>query len=111
VDASTRTTGWTRLPFIALLLYVTLDFANPLMAGAVCFDPDRSVEAVGRARSPVPAATILTGPAVLPAPPVDEPDPGLRLAPAPERARTTSGLRPRARATLGASTEPSPEDG
>jgi hypothetical protein len=31
---------------LPLLLYVALDFANPLMPGAVCFDPNASIEGV-----------------------------------------------------------------
>jgi len=31
---------------LLIALYVTLDFANPLMPGAVNFDPDESVEGV-----------------------------------------------------------------
>jgi hypothetical protein len=91
----------TRLSFLALLLYVSLDFANPLMAGAVCFDPDRSVEGLARARSLLAAVVVLGGPAVLPAPPVDEPDPAVRPAPARDATRPDLGVRPRARAMLG----------
>ncbi len=48
---------------LALLLYVTLDFGNPLMPGAVSFDPSESVEAMqgGGARAPhdmVPAPAV-----------------------------------------------------
>ena len=32
--------------FLALIVYLTLDFANPLMPGAVNFDSDESVEGV-----------------------------------------------------------------
>lgn len=35
-----------RVPALVLLLYVALDFANPLMPGAVSFDAETSVEAV-----------------------------------------------------------------
>jgi hypothetical protein len=41
---------WWTLP---LLAWFILDFSNPLLPGAVCFDPDDSVEAV---RTTAPAA-------------------------------------------------------
>jgi hypothetical protein len=44
-----------RLGLGALLLYLALDCANPLMPGAVCFDPEASVEALSRGRPPSPA--------------------------------------------------------
>jgi hypothetical protein len=47
--------------FLGLLLYVSLDFANPLMPGAVCFDPDRSVDGVGRARVCAVVSLVLVG--------------------------------------------------
>jgi hypothetical protein len=55
---------------VLLLLYVSADFSNPMMPGAVSFDPDESVSAVrvDRARanepvvgvSPLPNFTILS---------------------------------------------------
>jgi hypothetical protein len=73
---------------LLLVLYVCLDFANPLMPGAVTFDADESVEGVRAERSradgeaaavvPVPAAEHLR-----PAPVVGvaaRPRPGLDLA-------------------------------
>jgi hypothetical protein len=42
--------GWLTLP---LLIWFILDFSNPLLPGAVCFDPADSVEAV---RAITPAA-------------------------------------------------------
>jgi hypothetical protein len=46
----------------ALLFYVALDLANPLMPGALCFDPQQSVEAVGRARAAVVLVVATTPP-------------------------------------------------
>jgi hypothetical protein len=48
-----------------LILYVSLDFANPMMPGAVSFDPDDSVEAIRPDRSRVDgdAAPAPPGPA------------------------------------------------
>ena len=51
-----------RLAFAALLVYVRLDLANPLMPGAVCFDPDDSVEAVGRTRTSAALPSITVSP-------------------------------------------------
>ena len=58
---------------LAILLYVAADFANPLMPGAVCFDPDESVDGVGRPRAsviaapaPAGAAGVAAAPAALP---------------------------------------------
>ncbi|MBI2158262.1 MAG: hypothetical protein HYU26_15380, partial [Candidatus Rokubacteria bacterium] len=48
----------SRLTLRLLLLYVALDFSNPLMPGAVSFDPDDSVEAVRAGRLEPPAAAV-----------------------------------------------------
>jgi hypothetical protein len=48
---------------LLLLLYVSLDFANPLMPGAVTFDPSGSVDGLRAPRVRVAA------PAAVPAPP------------------------------------------
>ena len=50
------TTRWVLLP---VLLYLTLDFASPWVAGAFRFDPDESVEALKD-----PASTKRRGPIV-----------------------------------------------
>ena len=99
-----------RVGFLALLLYVVLDFANPLMPGAVCFDPDDSVDGVARARSSSVAPPALADPAVplarlvAPAPRVALPDPPTV---------TTSGRAeapPHPRGSLPSRSERSPED-
>lgn len=58
---------------VLLLAYLALDFANPLMPGAVSFDPDDSVEAVRGGHAPAPDAVSFVGeplvPAVVRAPP------------------------------------------
>ena len=62
----------------AVLLYVAADFANPLMPGAVCFDPDESVDGVGRARSlPLDVAPVLTALASARSIPAQVPPPSL----------------------------------
>lgn len=46
---------------LLLCLYVSVDLANPMIAGAFHFDPDESVEAVRADRSsPVPLAPVNT---------------------------------------------------
>jgi hypothetical protein len=93
-----RSTWVARLAFAALLLYVAADFANPLMPGAVCFDPDESVDGLARARSsavmlPVVSAAARTAAAAAP-PPVT----AHRSTPYPE-SRAVHAV-PRARAAL-----------
>ena len=86
----------SRLAFL-LLLYVTLDFSNPMMPGAVSFDPDDCVEAVraGRLTTPADAVAAVPAPApsrfepvrraVLPRAPV--------MSPAPPRERPAHAWR------------------
>ena len=85
---------------LAILLYVAADFANPLMPGAVCFDPDESVDGVGRPRASAvstPALTTPAGPVVsLPPPP---PPPAAAHGPMFADARA-AGPAPRARTAL-----------
>ncbi|MBI1964092.1 MAG: hypothetical protein HYS37_12045 [Candidatus Rokubacteria bacterium] len=57
----------SRLTLRLLLLYVALDFSNPLMPGAVSFDPDDSVEAVRAGRLEPPAAAVAVTPVPAPA--------------------------------------------
>lgn len=87
---------------LAILLYVAADFANPLMPGAVCFDPDESVDGVARARSSAlavaPVLISLASARVIPAP-VRPPDlshvrtsPDARAAYPPPRARAALPL-------------------
>ena len=64
LSRATPTPPGARLGLLALLLYVSVDCANPMMAGAVCFDPDACVEAVTHARSLPSTATANTAPAV-----------------------------------------------
>jgi hypothetical protein len=104
----TRSVG-ARLRVLTLLLYLTLDCANPMMAGAVGFDPDTCVEAVTHARPLAPtgvaSATHVVDPAVL------------RLACPVRRSSipVASGggvdVPPRARAGLALVADASPEDG
>jgi hypothetical protein len=68
-----------RLSFLALMLYLAADFANPLMPGAVCFDPDDTVDAVGCVRSPV----------------TPSPLPPLHAHAVPVAPETTRDIRPR----------------
>ncbi|MBI2014339.1 MAG: hypothetical protein HYS77_02180, partial [Candidatus Rokubacteria bacterium] len=56
----------SRLAILCVVLYVVLDFSNPLIPGAVSFDPDESVEAVRAGRVAAPAATATP---LAPAPP------------------------------------------
>ena len=63
-----------RLRLAALLVYLTLDFANPLMPGAVCFDPADSVDGVTGARPSTTAVALTVAmPVVRPAPPAVHP--------------------------------------
>ena len=98
----------SRLTLLLLLLYVVLDFSNPLMPGAVSFDLDESVEAVrpgrleppatagaatpapapSRVESAAPARSALRRPAGRAAPPVVLTH--LRRTPAPSRASDRS---------------------
>lgn len=55
-----------RVPGLVLLLYVALDFANPLMPGAVSFDAETSVEAVRPERVWSPRALVGAMPSALP---------------------------------------------
>lgn len=55
---------WRRVPLL-LLVYVTLDFANPLMPGAVRFE-EGSVDVVPTNRAARTEAVIITVPAILP---------------------------------------------
>lgn len=66
----------SRLTLLLLLFYVALDFSNPLIPGAVSFDPDESVEGVRAGRVAAPAAT------------------AARLAPAPPRLQAVLLERP-----------------
>ena len=98
-----------RVAFLGLVLYVALDFANPLMPGAVCFDPADSVEGVGRARASVAAPSIAVSPTtevVLPA------ALGARVAAstATPRARTAVPIAPRARTAPAPDPSPAPDD-
>ncbi|HEX9818185.1 MAG TPA: hypothetical protein VGD07_01035 [Methylomirabilota bacterium] len=63
LSRATPTAPGARLGLLALLLYVSVDCANPMMAGAVCFDPDTCVEAVTHARALPSAGTANTAPA------------------------------------------------
>jgi hypothetical protein len=65
---------------LALLLYLVLDFGNPLIEGAVSFDPDESVDGVHRSGA---LQHLVTAPAPQPA----------HVEPAVEAA--TLGLAPR----------------
>jgi hypothetical protein len=67
-----------RVPALLFLLYVALDFANPLMPGAVNFDAETSVEAARLERVRSCRVAEVAMPAAGPPPVV----PG--LAPAPE---------------------------
>jgi hypothetical protein len=110
LSRATPTPSGARLGLLALLLYVSVDCANPMMAGAVCFDPDSCVEAVTHARSLPFAGTANTATAVSIA----------SAAVAPERLDRSPGVsassgavgevaqRPRAR--LSPVSETSPED-
>jgi hypothetical protein len=96
-----------RLGVAALLLYVALDLANPLMPGALCFDAEQSIEAVGRARSAVAVPAVTAMPvshAVVPPPPVRAWRPAKPAAPPPDAGA------PRARAALRRPADPSPDD-
>ncbi|HXG03343.1 MAG TPA: hypothetical protein VNO23_08040 [Candidatus Binatia bacterium] len=55
-----------RVPALVLLLYVALDFANPLMPGAVNFDAGSSVEAVRLERAWSSRGLVAATPAVPP---------------------------------------------
>jgi hypothetical protein len=94
--------GW----FLPLLLYLAADFANPLMPGAVCFDPDDSVEGVGCARSSVMAPQVLAAPSRATMPPVTATAPVTRPT-APRRGSGAAWARPQARAALQPVSEPS----
>jgi hypothetical protein len=77
-----------------LVLYLVLDFANPLMPGAVCFEPGDSVEGTRAARDHARLA-IPALPAAPPARPAPLVAPRLRPAarpPAPRR--RAAPLRP-----------------
>jgi hypothetical protein len=99
VERAGRSMRAARLSFLALVLYVAADFANPLMPGAVCFDPNESVDGVARARSSTIVPPVLSGapgPATpLPAPPPVT-APSFIACPAAGAAATP----PRARAAL-----------
>ena len=104
----TAATG-ARVGILALLLYVTLDCANPMMAGAVGFDPDTCVEAVTHARPIAPAGVASATHVMDPVAP--------RLACAVRRCSmpvaSGGGVdgAPRARAGLALVADTSPEDG
>lgn len=78
----------TRFLLGFLLVYVFLDFTNPFMEGAFCFDAGDSVEALGPARSRLatPAAERANDPPIpvlsLPAAP-REPSTVIRAVPPP----------------------------
>jgi hypothetical protein len=62
---------------LLLLLYVSLDFANPLMPGAVTFDPAGSVDGLRAPRVRVAAPAAVAAPARLE--PADAERPVLRM--------------------------------
>jgi hypothetical protein len=105
------TTALVRLPFAALVLYVALDCANPLMPGAVCFDPAASVEAVAGART-LPRVTLGSAAAPPEAVPcgVAEPRLGRRGIVPVHTAASARGTAPRARSALLRPSDPGPED-
>ncbi|HBH01064.1 MAG TPA: hypothetical protein DDZ42_03920 [Candidatus Rokubacteria bacterium] len=70
----------SRLAILFVLLYVAFDFANPLMPGAVSFDPDDSVEAVRASQAGAGDAAVVAVPPR-----------------APERLQAPAGARPLAR--------------
>ncbi len=72
---------------LILLAYVALDFANPLMPGAVTFDPDDSVEAVRAGHVPAPDAVPSVSEPLVPAV-VRAPTPRCAIARAARAART-----------------------
>ncbi len=47
---------------LLLVIYVGLDFANPMMPGAVNFDPGDSVEAIHAERGRLPESPVATAP-------------------------------------------------
>jgi hypothetical protein len=100
-----------RLPALLILLWVALDFANPLVPGAVTFDAATCVDAVRPERdrplrgavaalpgAPPPAA--VAGPALVPAP-----SPAPRTPAPPIRRRATAP-----RSALGAESPSPPGD-
>jgi len=74
---------------VAILVYVTLDLSLPAMPGAFVFEPDDSVESIGRGR-------LVAKIAVVPAPasflPSSQPPADLR-----HRLRASRGVRPMGR--------------
>jgi hypothetical protein len=98
-----------RLGLLALALYVTLDCANPLMAGAVRFDPDDCVEAVTHARFVPSAAVAVTASPVATALPgaTSRPAPVAAVRRAPAVARADA---PRARVALDPVPDTTPDD-
>jgi hypothetical protein len=73
-----------RLPILLLLVYVILDFGNPLMPGAVNFGADESVDGVPHHRDGGPVALVAVSP---PAKPDVRPRRGVSLANRPGPAR------------------------
>lgn len=71
---------------LLLVLYVAADFANPMMPGAVSFDPAESVEGIHAARAPQSSVTVLPAPT----PPQLE---GPSRDPSPTRWRPTRPVR------------------
>jgi hypothetical protein len=81
-------------PVALLVLYVLLDFANPLMPGAVGFGPGESIEAVRVCQGDDCQLPGAPGPAARPAatPPPAAPRPG-RTSPLAARHRRRGPLR------------------
>ena len=92
---------------LALLLYLAADFANPLMPGAVCFDPDESIDGLARARSSAIVPPVLTGAAAAPVTPARAVAVS-RSVPSPAR-RAVHPI-PRARAALALVSDRSSDD-
>ena len=98
-----------RMAFLALMVYVVLDFANPLMPGAVCFNPADSVDGVNRARASV-VGPIVTARPVADAPPAPGVAPRIVVRTATPGVVLDIPIVPRARTAPGRSASPSPDD-
>lgn len=83
---------------LAVLAYLCLDFANPMIPGAVSFEPDESVEGVWGDRGRCDAAALRPPPAL--ASVQVEPPPGL---PAARPRRLVPSTRPERPGHLGRS--------
>src|SRR5262245_62274725 len=97
-----------RFSILALLLHLSLDFANPNMPGALCFDPDQSVDAIRtEARADAPATVLAVRSPQPPAAAIAPPPPEVpRSAAASIASRVTWSLRPRALLSVPASASP-----